>query len=101
MVQAAAPWLFRGMRVLPFDHRLDTMDGGVEGLAERALAVLDADPDADAPALVCGESFGGTVALMLARRHPARVRGLILLSAFAWYPRVFACVPRLHLGLWR
>jgi pimeloyl-ACP methyl ester carboxylesterase len=101
MVQAAAPWLFRGMRLLPFDHRLDTMDGGVEGLAERALAVLDSDPDAKAPALVCGESFGGTAALTLAHRHPARVRGLILLSAFGWYPSVFASLPRLHLGLWR
>ena len=101
MVQAAAPWLFRGMRVLLFDHRLDTVLGGVEGLAERALAILDSDPEADAPALVCGESFGGTVALTLARRHPARVRGLILLSAFGWYPSAFAWLPRLHLQLWR
>jgi 3-oxoadipate enol-lactonase len=101
MVQTAAPRLFRGMRVITFDHRLDTLDGGVEGLAERALAVLDSDPNADAPALVCGESFGGMAALTLAHRHPARVRGLILLSAFGWYPSVFACLPRLHLGLWR
>jgi pimeloyl-ACP methyl ester carboxylesterase len=101
MLQAVAPWLFGGMRVLAFDHRFDMLDGGVEGLAERALAVLDSDPDADAPALVCGESFGGTAALTLAYRHPARVRGLILLSAFGWYPKTFACWPRLHLGLWR
>jgi pimeloyl-ACP methyl ester carboxylesterase len=101
MVRTAAPWLFRGMRVLTFDHRLDTMVGGVEGLADRALAVLDCDSGTDTPAMVCGESFGGTAALTLARRHPARVRGLILLSAFGWYPRVFACLPRLHLGLWR
>jgi len=101
MVQAAAPRLFRGRRVLAFDHRLDTLEGGVEGLAERALALLDADPGADAPAFVCGESFGGTAALMLAHRHPARVRGLILLSAFGWYPRLRACLPRLHLRLWR
>jgi 3-oxoadipate enol-lactonase len=101
MVQAAAPWLFRGMRVLPFDHRLDALDGGVEGLAERALAVLDSDRDADAPALVCGESFGGTAALTLAHRHPARVRGLILLSAFGRYPSVVAHLLRLQLGLWR
>jgi len=100
LVRAVAPRLFGGMRVLTFDHRFDTMDGGVEGLAERALAVLDADADADAPALVCGESFGGTAALALAHRHPARVRGLILLSAFGWYPKAFACLPRLHLSLW-
>ena len=101
LVQAAAPRLFQGMRVLPFDHSHDAMAGGVEGLAERALAVLDSDRDADAPALVCGESFGGTAALTLARRYPERVRGLLLLSAFGWYPSVFSCVPRLHLWLWR
>jgi pimeloyl-ACP methyl ester carboxylesterase len=101
MMRAVAPRLFGGMRVLTFDHRLDTMDGGVEGLAERALAVLDSDADEDAPALVCGESFGGTAALTLALRHPARVRGLILLSAFGWYPKAFAFLPRLHLRLWR
>src|SRR5690348_8439064 len=92
--------LFGGMHVLTFDHRFDPMDGGVEGLAERALAVLDSEPDADAPALVCGESFGGTAALTLAHRHPARVRGLILLSAFGCYPSTFAWLPRLTLGFW-
>ena len=101
MLRTVAPRLFGGMRVLAFDHRFDTMEDGVEGLAERALAVLDADPGADAPALVCGESFGGTAALTLARRHPARVCGLILLSAFGRYPKMFAYVPRLHLRLWR
>jgi len=100
MVRAVAPRLFGGMRVLTLDHRLDTLDGGIEGLAERALAVLDADPDADAPALVCGESFGGTAALTLAHRHPPRVRGLILLSAFGWYPKAFAFLPYLSLRLW-
>jgi 3-oxoadipate enol-lactonase len=101
MLNAVAPLLFSGMRVLAFDHRFDVMDGGFEGLAQRALAVLDADPAAEAPALVCGESFGGTVALTLAHHHPARVRGLILLSAFAWYPRTFARLPRLSLRVWR
>ena len=73
------------MRVLAFDHRHDAVAGGVEGLAERALAVLDNDRDPDAPALVCGESFGATAALTLARCYPGRVRGLLLLSAFDWY----------------
>jgi pimeloyl-ACP methyl ester carboxylesterase len=101
LVHAAAPWLFRGMRALPFDHRQDPMADGVEGLAERALAVLDADSEADVPAFVCGESFGGTAALTLARRHPGRVRGLILLSAFGWYPSIFTRIPQLGLALWR
>ena len=100
MINAVAPILFGGMRVVAFEHRFGAIDDGVEGLAERALAVLDADASAAAPALVCGESFGGTVALTLARHYPARVCGLILLSAFGWYPRIFACVPRLTLGGW-
>ena len=77
------------------------MAGGVEGLAERALAVLDADSQAETPAFVCGESFGGTAALTLARRYPARIRGLILLSAFGWYPSVFTRTRHLGLALWR
>ena len=101
LVRAAAPRLFRDMRILPFDHRLDPMVGGVEGLAERALAVLDDDCETDTPAFVCGESFGGTAALTLARRYPARVRGLILLSAFARYPTAFAPPPQFGLMLWR
>jgi pimeloyl-ACP methyl ester carboxylesterase len=101
LVGAVAPRLFRGMRVLPFDHRLDPMDGGVEGLAQRALAVLDDDSEAETPAFVCGESFGGTAALTLARRYPTRIRGLILLSAFGWYPTVFSRTRYLGLALWR
>lgn len=101
LLTMVAPRLFGGMRVLTFDHRFDTMEDGVEGLAERALAVLDSDGESVAPVLVCGESFGGTAALTLARRHPERVDGLILLSSFGWYPKMFACVPRLHLHLWR
>jgi pimeloyl-ACP methyl ester carboxylesterase len=101
LVRAAAPRLFRGMRCVPFDHHLDPMADGVEGLAERALAVLDADPDGAAPAFVCGESFGGTAALTLARRYPNRVRGLILLSAFGWYPSMVAWIPQLFLAGWR
>jgi pimeloyl-ACP methyl ester carboxylesterase len=101
LMRTAAPWLFRGLRVLAFDHRLDPMTGGVEGLAERALAVLDADAETVTPAFVCGESFGGTAALTLARRYPTRIRGLILLSAFGWYPSVANRAPRLCLALWR
>ena len=80
---AAAPRLFPGLRVVPFDHRLDHADDGIEGLAQRALSLLDATAG---PAIVCGESFGGPVALTLTRRYPERVRGLILLSTFARYP---------------
>ena len=85
---AAAPSLLPGLRVVPFDHCRDHAADGIEGLAARALAALDAAVGPDVPAFVCGESFGGPVALTLARRHPERVRGLILLSTFARYPRL-------------
>jgi pimeloyl-ACP methyl ester carboxylesterase len=101
LLVSAAPGLFQGFRPLWFDHRLDDVSGGVDGLAERALAMLDADEEGDAPAYVCGESFGSTVALSLAHRYPHRVRGLILLSAFGWYPRLPAWSARLGLLLWR
>ncbi len=101
LLAGAAPRLFPGWRALPFDHLRDPVEDGVEGLSERALAVLDADPAGGVPAYVCGESFGGTVALTLARRHPKRVRGLILLSAFGWYPAALTCAGRLGMACWR
>jgi hypothetical protein len=48
MIKTVAPLLFGGMRVLSFDHRFGGIDDGVKGLAERALAVLDADAAAEA-----------------------------------------------------
>ncbi len=103
LMRAAAPQLFPGMHVLPFEHRMDSMADGVDGMADRALATLDDDDSSDPPTLVCGESFGGTVALTLARRYPTRVHGLILLSAFGRYPLISPWTrwlgPRLWAGL--
>jgi pimeloyl-ACP methyl ester carboxylesterase len=94
--------MFPGWRALGFDHRMDIADDGVDGLAERALSVLEADTDDDpsAPAYICGESFGGTVALTLAHAHPERVRGLILLSSFGWHPSTLARRASPALALW-
>lgn len=57
-----------------------------------ALAGLDAAVDAiagamPATALLAGWSFGGLLALRLAVRHPARVRGLALVSATPCFVR--------------
>ncbi|MBV9544338.1 MAG: alpha/beta fold hydrolase [Chloroflexi bacterium] len=82
-----APTLFPDWTTLAFNHHLDLAIDGVEGLAERALALLGED---QTPAFVCGESFGGTIALTLARQAPERVKGLILFSAFGWHPSALA-----------
>lgn len=91
-----APVLFPGWDVSAFDHHTDLAEGGVEGLAERALARL---PAGDA-VFVCGESFGGTVALTMAHEAPERVRGLILLSTFGWHPSRLARRGMGALALW-
>jgi pimeloyl-ACP methyl ester carboxylesterase len=52
------------------------------------------------PLLVCGESFGGTVALTIAHQAPERVAGLILFSAFGWYPSMLARRGVAFLAVW-
>jgi len=83
MLLQSAPVWFPDWESSAFDHHGDRAEGGVEGLADRALEALGTDPT---PAFVCGESFGGTVALTLAHRAPERVAGLILFSTFGWHP---------------
>jgi pimeloyl-ACP methyl ester carboxylesterase len=97
MLVRAAPQLFPGWSISSFNHHADLADGGVGGLAERALRELQAD---DAPYFVCGESFGGTVALTLAHLAPERVRGLVLLSTFGWHPSMLARRGVGALALW-
>lgn len=84
--RGVATTVLPGLRPLWFDHSMDRAPDGLAGLARRALAVLDADTDRDAPAYICGESFGGPVALTLTRQYPERVRGLVLISTFGRYP---------------
>ena len=95
----AAPVLFPNWPALAFNHHLDLAEGGVEGLARRAVAVLDEHHRAE-PVFVCGESFGGTVALTLAHLRPERVKGLILLSTFGWHPSMLARRGAGALALW-
>jgi 4,5:9,10-diseco-3-hydroxy-5,9,17-trioxoandrosta-1(10),2-diene-4-oate hydrolase len=97
LLMRAAPLLFPGWEPVPFSHHLDLAEGGVEGLADRALALLGDDPT---PAFICGESFGGTVALTLAHRYPRRVKGLLLLSAFGWHPSSLARRGAGAMALW-
>jgi magnesium chelatase accessory protein len=95
MMMRWAPALFPGWQASAFDHHQDLAYGGVEGLADRALRLAG-----DSRPYVCGESFGGTVALTMARLAPERVAGLILFSTFGWYPSRLARRGVRALALW-
>lgn len=58
--------------------RIDGLDAGLEATAGRIAAFMDALGIAQAD--IAGHSHGGAVALMLAARHPVRVRSLILFA---------------------
>jgi pimeloyl-ACP methyl ester carboxylesterase len=98
LLMQCAPALFPSWQAMSFNHHVDLAADGVEGLAERAMHVLSAA--GDEPALVCGESFGGTVALTLAHRFPERVAGLVLFSAFGWHPSMLARRGQRALAVW-
>jgi poly(3-hydroxyoctanoate) depolymerase len=100
LVRAAAPDLFPGVPTTIYTHAYDRAEDGLEGMAERALAASD-HAGGVGPTLVCGESFGGAVALTLARLRPDRVRGLVLLSTFGWYPSLSSAFGRFGLAAWR
>jgi pimeloyl-ACP methyl ester carboxylesterase len=63
-----------------------TVDAQVDDLVE----VIDGAPDASAPQLLVGHSYGGNVALAMAHRHPDRVAGVVVyetpLSWLPWWP---------------
>lgn len=96
MLMHSAPVLFPEWRAVAFNHHRDLAVGGVEGLACRALQAVKSQE----PVFVCGESFGGTVALTLARTAPEKVKGLILLSTFGWHPSLLARRGIRALALW-
>jgi pimeloyl-ACP methyl ester carboxylesterase len=97
LLMRAAPTLFPDWEHVCFNHHVDMAEDGVEGLAERALQSLGEDQK---PAFICGESFGGTIALTLAHRHPERVKGLILFSTFGFHPSMLARRASAGLAVW-
>jgi pimeloyl-ACP methyl ester carboxylesterase len=96
MLMQAAPHLFPAdWQAVPVDHHDDLALDGVVGMAERLLEGID-----EPRFWLCGESFGGTVALTAAHLAPHRVRGLILLSTFGWHPSTLARRGQGALSLW-
>src|SRR5438876_8866392 len=69
-------------------------------MATRAWQLLDDWDEAIGRIAICGESFGGTVALTMAHLQPHRVSGLILLSTFGWHPSMLARRGAGALGMW-
>lgn len=57
----------------------DSMDVLVDDLA----ALIRGMSATGEPAIVCGESFGGTLSMTLAVRHPELVRALVIINSFA------------------
>ncbi|NND73717.1 MAG: alpha/beta hydrolase [Ilumatobacter sp.] len=55
----------------------------MESLADDLATLVD--EISDCGAILCGESFGGALAMTTALRHPAAVRGLVIVNSF---PRI-------------
>lgn len=59
-------------------------DDPVRGMEELVRDLRDAIADAGcAPAILCGESFGGALALSVALQHSDMLRGLIIINSFS------------------
>ena len=59
-------------------ERVKGLDAGLEACAQRLVACMDVLGIASAD--IAGHSHGGAIAMMLAARHPTRVRGLVLFA---------------------
>jgi pimeloyl-ACP methyl ester carboxylesterase len=85
------PLLARRYRVATYRLREDAPS--MEVLVDDLAAVIRAVSPSGAPAVVVGESFGGTVALSAALSRPDLVAALVVLNSFPYF------VPRRRLRL--
>ncbi len=101
-------FLGRSRRVYALDlanmgesQRVPGLDAGLEASADRVAACMDALGIAVAD--IAGHSHGGSIAMMLASRHPQRVRRLILFAPanpFCDLCRPLISFYRTRLGIW-
>ena len=87
------PALAESYRVLTFRSR-EGPDFSYEDLADDVAALISAN--SDTRATIVGESFGGTVALSFALRHPSMVERLIIVNSFPRFHGRF----RIRLARW-
>lgn len=91
-----AEW-FQVGQILAADHRVVMIDHRGHGLSPQVRARYEIEAEADEAAAildaldlgevtVVGYSMGGLIAQMLAYRHPARVRSLVLIGTFSRHP---------------
>lgn len=85
------PYLERCFRVATYTLRDDARSHDV--LADDLASVIERVAPSQRRAIVAGESFGGTVALACAIRHPQRVAALVILNSFPFFS------PQLRLRL--
>lgn len=78
----------RGWRVLVVEHCREEPWLGKQPLVEDLVdqVLWEMNTAGMGRAVVAGESFGSTAALLLARRHPERVSRLVILGGFAHLP---------------
>jgi 3-oxoadipate enol-lactonase len=85
------PTLSASHRVATYRLRDDATS--METLVEDLARVIEMIAPGPVPATVVGESFGGTLAMSFALRHPERVRELVVLNSFPHF------IPQIRLRL--
>lgn len=77
------PLLARDFRVATYALRDDALD--MDTLVDDLASVVRTVSSNGEPAVVVGESFGGTLAMSFAVAHPELVRALIVLNSFPYF----------------
>lgn len=78
-------------------QRIKGLDAGLEATADRVVAAMDVLGIENAD--VAGHSHGGAVAMMLAARHPERVRSMVLFAPVNPFCPLAGRMVRLYSGI--
>ncbi len=95
------PLLARSFRVVTYALRDSAVH--METLVDDLATIIARASPRGEPAVVCGESFGGAVALSLAISRPETVRALVVINSFARFlpqHRLHAAIAAVRLMPW-